>query len=82
MPVKQHNADGTASESFFFSDLDISWQIANVNKRARDALSFSREQDVQKSGFNAAANEFCYEYWNEDEGYSGDVPPETYGPIV
>lgn len=77
LPVKQHNADGTAFESFFFSDIENSWNLANVTKRAQDTLSSPDEQGVKQMGFDTAADGFCYEYWNEDEGYSGDVAPET-----
>lgn len=82
MPVKQHNADGTASENFFFSDVDNNWKIANVTERAQDVLGFSKEQGAKQVGFDTAADGFCFEYRSEDEGYSGDVPPETYGPII
>ncbi|ETS79661.1 hypothetical protein PFICI_09514 [Pestalotiopsis fici W106-1] len=78
LPVKQHNADGTASESFLSNDIDGNSKIADVLEHAQNALVSAKERGLKQDGHDIpVTTSFCFEHWDEDEGYSGDASPET-----
>ncbi|KAF7530465.1 hypothetical protein G7054_g9557 [Neopestalotiopsis clavispora] len=77
LPFKQHDANGTTFESLFSTEFDGTSLTGNVLKRAQEALACIKGQDPTPVSFDATASGFCFEHWEEDEGYGGDAPPET-----